>query len=64
MMNGDERVSRKGSSDLTTPKPPRPVRQPSKQGKEIPSGSNPQQHQDDTMGQLKRTFAGIFGEVQ
>lgn len=63
-MNGEDKSGRKGSCEQVAPKPPRPVRQPSKQGKEPPPGSNPQQHQDDTMGQLKRTFAGIFGEVQ
>lgn len=64
--NNDDRLSRKSSTGQKASQQQRPVRQPSKQGKE-PSGSNSQQqqqHQDDTMGQLKRTFAGIFGEVQ
>ncbi len=39
--------------------PPRPVRQPSL-SKETPPAA---QQQDDTMGQLKRTFAGIFGDM-
>lgn len=34
----------------------KPTRQPSLKDNEPP-------YQDDTMGQLKRTFAGIFGDV-
>uniref|UniRef100_A0A915PGC9 ATP-grasp domain-containing protein n=1 Tax=Setaria digitata TaxID=48799 RepID=A0A915PGC9_9BILA len=64
-MNGDDRFGRKSSNGQKISQPQRPVRQPSKQGKEPPVSSlQQQQHQDDTMGQLKRTFAGIFGEVQ
>lgn len=63
--NGENSLTRKSSNDHTTSKPPRPVVQPSKQGKELQGSSHhQQQHQDDTMSQLKRTFAGIFGEVQ
>ncbi|VIO87295.1 Uncharacterized protein BM_BM6420 [Brugia malayi] len=57
-VDSDDRLSQKSSAN----QPQRPVRQPSKQGKE--SAGNSSQHQDDTMGQLKRTFAGIFGDVQ
>lgn len=64
-VNSDDKLNRKNSDGQKASQLLRSVRQPSKQGKE-PSGSNlqQQQHQDDTMGQLKRTFAGIFGEVQ
>ncbi|OZC07325.1 Synapsin, ATP binding domain protein [Onchocerca flexuosa] len=64
-VNNDDKLGRKNSIGQKASQLQRSVRQPSKQGKE-PSGSNlqQQQHQDDTMGQLKRTFAGIFGEVQ
>lgn len=57
-INGDDRMKSE-----STPKQQvhmGPVRQTSKKEKDIPSTV----HQDDTMGQLKRTFAGIFGEVQ
>ncbi|VDM44051.1 unnamed protein product [Toxocara canis] len=38
------------------------IRQPSVKDKEPPA-TTVNAHQDDTMGQLKRTFAGIFGDV-
>ncbi|VBB26816.1 unnamed protein product [Acanthocheilonema viteae] len=64
-VNVDDKLGRKSSLGQKAGQPPRPIRQPSKQGKEPPGSSSQQpQHQDDTMGQLKRTFAGIFGEVQ
>lgn len=64
-MNGDDKLGRKSSTGQKATQAQRPIRQPSKQEKESPGSSSQQpQHQDDTMGQLKRTFAGIFGEVQ
>ncbi|VDM96200.1 unnamed protein product [Thelazia callipaeda] len=63
---GSDRLDLKTSTDQVATKSPRITKQISKQDKDL-SASNlkqQQQHQDDTMGQLKRTFAGIFGEVQ
>lgn len=65
-MNGDDRLDRKTSTSQKPVQRQWPIREPSKQGKETPvsSSQQPPQHHDDTMGHLKRTFAGIFGEVQ
>ncbi|VDK85063.1 unnamed protein product [Litomosoides sigmodontis] len=65
-VNGDDRLGRKTSTGQRPVQSQLPVRQPSKQGRETPVSisQQPPQHHDDTMGHLKRTFAGIFGEVQ
>ncbi|MFH4973296.1 hypothetical protein AB6A40_000005 [Gnathostoma spinigerum] len=43
--------------------PPRPIRQPSVKERDVAAAQDGQHQGDDTMGQLKRTFAGIFGDV-
>lgn len=62
-VNGHDAMQMKPPREHTQSGPPRALQQRQASIKDKDPVAATAVHQDDTMGQLKRTFAGIFGDV-